>query len=222
MKIFSRPCITLYVISMILSTAAFPTIAPAETILLQAEDFEHIQFKKITASNYTFHQQILQIDVDKSASFLMLPFDAVKTIHRVSFEWRSNGEPQIESAQQEEQRKGDDAVFKLGLLLKSDDAILNPFLPPWMKRVEALLKYPSENMINLVAAAKHQTGEQWPNPYNKRVTTIAVGSVSSGQGWNEARYQFVQPVEVVGLWLMADGDNTESSFTAYIKNIRIE
>lgn len=222
MKIFSRSCMTLHVVSMILSVATFPPIASAENIILQAEDFEHITFKKITPSNYTFHEQILQIDVDKSASFLMLPFDAVKSISRVSFEWRSNGKPQIASPRQEEQRKGDDAVFKLGLLLKADDAIINPFLPPWMKRVEALLKFPSENMINLVAAAKHQAGEQWPNPYNKRVTTIAAGSVSSSQGWNEARYQFVKPVDVVGLWLMADGDNTGSSFTVHIKNIRIE
>jgi hypothetical protein len=84
------------------------------------------------------------------------------------------------------------------------------------------LKFPSEKMINLVVAAKHASGEQWPNPYNKRVTTIAVGSVSSGQGWMKASYQFAQPVDVVGLWLMADGDNTSSSFSTYIKNISIE
>jgi hypothetical protein len=198
------------------------TVAQAEAIVLQADNFEHLQFNKIKASTYTFHDQLLQIDVEKSASFLMLPFDAVKKINRVSFEWRSEGRPQIDSPQHEEQRKGDDAVFKLGLLQKSEDSILNPFLPPWMKRVEALLKYPSENMINLVAAAKHAPGEQWPNPYNKRVTTIAVGSVSSGQGWMQASYQFAQPVDVVGLWLMADGDNTGSSFSTYIKNINIE
>jgi hypothetical protein len=206
----------------LLSLCAFSYDALAENIVLQADDFEHIQFKKIRASTYTFHDQVLQIDVDKSASFLMLPFDDVKTINRVSFEWRSEGAPLIESAQQEEQRNGDDAVFKLGLLQKSEDSSLNPFLPAWMKRVEALLKFPSENMINLVAAAKHSPGEQWPNPYNKRVTTIAVGSVSSGQGWMKASYQFAQPVDVVGLWLMADGDNTDSSFSTYIKNIKIE
>jgi len=222
MKISSRSRIMQCVISMLLCTGTFSSLAQAENIVLQADDFEHIQFKKIRASTYTFHDQLLQIDVDKSASFLMLPFDEVKKIDRVSFEWRSEGRLQIDSPQHEEQRNGDDAVFKLGLLQKSEDSFLNPFLPPWMKRVEALLKYPSENMINLVAAAKHAPGEQWPNPYNKRVTTIAVGSVSSGQGWMKASYQFAQPVDVVGLWLMADGDNTGSSFSTYVKNISIE
>lgn len=222
MKRSFRSNILQSIMCLLLSTGLFSTVTRAEEILLQADRFEHIQFKRINASSYIFHDQLLQIDVDKSASFLMLPFDEVVKVNRVSFEWRSDGAPQIESPQHEEQREGDDALFKLGLLLKADDSILNPFLPPWMKRVEALLKYPSENMINLVAAAKHAPGEQWPNPYNKRVSTIAVGSVSSGQGWMKASYQFDRPVDVVGLWLMADGDNTGSSFSTYIKNITIE
>jgi hypothetical protein len=222
MKRSPSPVLVQLIIIMLLYANTSFTVAWAELISLHAEDFEHIQFKKIRASTYTFHDQLLQIDVDKSASFLMLPFAEVKKVNRVSFEWRSDGSPRVDSAYHEEQRTGDDAVFKLGLLLKSDDPSINPFLPSWMKRVEKLLKFPSENMINLVAAAKHESGEQWPNPYNKRVTTIAVGSVSSGQGWMKASYQFVQPVDVVGLWLMADGDNTSSSFSTYIKNINIE
>jgi hypothetical protein len=207
---------------MLLSANTLFAEAKAENISLQADGFEHIQFKKIKASRYTFQDQLLRIDVDESASFLMLPFDAVKKINRVSFEWRSDGMPRLDSAYHEEQRTGDDAVFKLGLLLKAEDSSINPFLPSWMKRVEALLKFPSENMINLVVAAKHAPGEQWPNPYNKRVSSIAIASVEEDQGWMHAGYQFAQPVEVVGIWLMADGDNTHSKFTTYIKNITIE
>jgi len=222
MKIIRSPVIVQFITLALLQANTLFAEAKAEKIVLQADAFEHIEFKKIKASRYVFHEQLLQIDVDESASFLMLPFAAVKKINRVSFEWRSDGGPRLESAHHEEQRNGDDAVFKLGLLLESDGPLLNPFLPSWMKRVETLLKFPSENMINLVAAAKHAPGEQWPNPYNKRVTTIAIGSVEKGQGWMQAAYQFEQPVDVVGLWLMADGDNTHSRFTTYIKNIIIE
>lgn len=207
---------------MLFNVTTLFSVAQAENVLLQADQFEHIQFKKITASRYSYQDQVLQIDVDNSASFLMLPFDEVKEIKKVSFEWRSEGRPKLVDARHEAQRNGDDAVFKLGLLLESDDAPINLFLPSWMKRVEELLKFPSQNMINLVVDAKHAPGEQWPNPYNKRVSTIAIGSVNSGQGWLQASYQFDQPVDVVGLWLMADGDNTQSSFTTYIKDITIE
>jgi hypothetical protein len=217
----SAVVVQLIAFSLLYANTLF-TEAKAEKVSLQADGFEHIQFKKIKASRYVFHEQLLQIDVDESASFLMLPFATVKKINRVSFEWRSDGRPRIESAHHEEQRNGDDAVFKLGLLLKADDSLINPFIPSWMKRVEALLKFPSENMINLVVASKHAPGEQWPNPYNKRVSTIAIASVEEDQGWMQATYQFDQPVDIVGLWLMADGDNTHSKFTTYIRNIRLE
>ena len=60
----------------------------------------------------------------------------------------------------EKLRQGDDALFKLGLLLQSDEFLFNPILPAWMKKVESLLQYPSAYMVNLVAGARHRDGEQ--------------------------------------------------------------
>lgn len=197
--------------------------ATEDTVVsLQAEDFEHIEFRKIKANAYSYGNQQLQIDVDSSASFLMKPFDAVKKVKKVSFDWQSEGLLKVEDAQHELKRSGDDAIFKLGLLLKSEGALPNPFLPSWMKRVQGLLKFPSENMINLVADARHVPGRQWLSPYNKRVTMISLSSVPDHQGWMRASYQFEQPVEIVAIWLMADGDNTSSRFTTRIKNIVLE
>ena len=194
---------------------------PGEVISLQADHFEHIQFKRIKANRYTFQQQ-LQIDVDNSASILMLPFETVKQLNRVSFEWRSEGGPLTEDAQHELKRNGDDAVFKLGLLLKADSESINPFVPPWLKQVRKLLKFPSEEMVYLVADAKHAPGERWTSPYNRRVTMISVESRGDGSGWQQSSYQFEQSLDVVALWLMADGDNTHATFTVSIKNIVLE
>ncbi|NOQ89996.1 MAG: DUF3047 domain-containing protein [Gammaproteobacteria bacterium] len=193
-----------------------------KAILLNADNFEHIEFKRIKSSDYTYQGQQLRVAVDGGASFLMQAFDHVRLVSKVSFEWRSEGLPQTIDAKQEEKRAGDDAVFKLGLLLESDDSSLNPFLPSWMKRVEALLKHPSEDMIYLVAGAKHKPGIQWLNPYNKRVLMIAVDSIKDQHGWQQSSYHFDVPVKVVAIWLMSDGDNTGSQFTAHIKNISIE
>jgi hypothetical protein len=113
---------------------------PVEVISLQADNFEHIQFKRIKANRYTFQQQ-LQIDVDNSASILMLPFETVKQLNKVSFEWHSEGGPLTKDSQHELKRSGDDAVFKLGLLLKSDSESINPFIPLWLKQVRKLLKF---------------------------------------------------------------------------------
>ena len=195
----------------------------AEIISLQAGNFEHIQFKKITPSRYSRVDDMLKIEVDSGSSFLMKAFDTVQEVNKVSFDWRSDGKPEIKNSKQEEEKKGDDAVFKMGLLLEAnDEPFFNPLLPSWMKHVRQLLKFPSENMIYLVAGAKHTQNSQWLNPYNKRVTMISVSSVDDQQGWMNSSYQFKKPAKVVAIWLMADGDNTGSSFTSYVKGIKLE
>jgi hypothetical protein len=198
-----------------------------EIISLQEENFKHIKFSRIKPNHHVFHDQQLQINVDDSASFLMQAFSHVRQVNHVSFEWRSDGIPQTKNVEHEAQRRGDDAVFKLGLLLKTNDSLLlNPFLPPWMKRVETLLNFPSENMIYLVVDAKHSVGERWANPYNKRATMLSIASTNvsteNKRDWKQASYRFDIPVSVVALWLMSDGDNTHSNFTVHIKNIRIK
>lgn len=188
-------------------------------ISLQEENFEHIKFKRIKANNYVFNNNQLNVEVDNSASFLMMPFDQMQTISQVSFQWRSINKPDIKSVAHEEKRNGDDAVFKVALLLKADDVLFNPLMPAWMKRVGKLLPLPSKEMIYLVAGAKHVAGQHWINPYNDRVKMIAMKNSVDVNGWTKASYTFEQPVEVVGLWLMSDGDNTHSKFTAKVKNI---
>jgi len=196
--------------------------AQREVIPLHDGIFEHITFRKIKANRYSYNDQQLHIDVDESASFLMLPFDSIKKISSVSFEWRSDGVPLVEDLKHEKERSGDDAVFKIGLLLKTDDSLPNPFFSSWIKQVDTLLNFPSDQMVYLVPNAQHPAGEQWVNPYNKRITMISVRSRDGKSGWQLSSHRFEQPLDVVAIWLMADGDNTKSKFFSYVKNIKIE
>lgn len=202
----------------------FLTLPPEKIISLTAGDFEHIQFRTKTPTDYSYHANDngLLIKVDNSASFLMQAFTVVKPVKRVSFEWKSDALPAIQDAAHESRRQGDDAVFKLGLLVENPDAVSDVFLLSWMRRVDALLQFPSDEMFFLVAGAKHAGGRRWTGPYNRRVTMISMDNVVDSQGWNQASYLFSEPVKVVAIWLMADGDDTASSFTAHIRNIKIE
>jgi len=192
------------------------------TVQLKQSHFEHIKFKRIKANNYIFKNQQLSIEVNNSASFLMMPFDHVKKINHVSFKWRNLGQPLIKNAEHEKKRNGDDAIFKIALLLKSDDRLFNPLLPAWMKQVDKLLLWPSEKMIYLVAGAKHASGEHWTNPYNDRVEMISMKNDVDKNGWKQASYTLRHAEQVVGIWLMSDGDNTHSTFTTKIKDIQFK
>jgi len=204
---------------LLLYGSTMMAVTQQESVPLQAEVFEHIRFGKIKANSIVFKNQLLRIDVDESASLLMMPFDEVKTIRQVRFKWKLEGEVLTRNAKHETRRDGDDAAFKLGLLLRSGSAFPNPFVPKWLKRVKALLKFPSRDMVYLTAGARHAAGEQWTSPYNERVTMIAVDSLSDEAGWWQVDHHFDQPKEAVAIWLMADGDDTHSSFTSQIKDI---
>lgn len=220
-KIFR--CVLTYTATLLLLLAnpiqAETTIT---TIPIQADTFEHIQFKKIKSNSHTFENGVLRVDVESSASFLMLPFDTVKEISQLSFEWRSEGMPEIDDIKHESTRQGDDAVAKIGLLLKADSESFSLFAPSWLKRVRELMHYPSENMVYLVANAKHAVGDDWINPYNERIAMVPIASLAEEGGWQQASHQLERPLEVVAIWVMADGDNTKSHFTSYIKNIRFK
>ncbi len=220
------PLVSIIILIPLLSYLAFTffTSMPEKTISLTTGDFEHIRFRTKIPTLYSYHENDngLIIEVDNSASFLMQAFAEVKQVNQVSFEWKSSGMPAIKNADHEAQRQGDDAVFKLGLLIETPGAISDVLLLSWMRRVDSLLKFSSDEMFFLVAGAKHVAGQRWVGPYNNRVTMIAMNNGAGEQGWFQASYQFSEPVKVVAIWLMADGDDTSSSFTAHIKNIKID
>jgi hypothetical protein len=196
----------------------------AEPIIISANNTQHIQFKHITPTQYSFENGTLNAEVKNSASFLLLPFKNKKLVHAVTYDWKLNtGKLNITDASEETRRAGDDSVFKLGLMLAANTQSSLPFFAPnWLKQVRAALLFPSEMMIYIVADAKHAAGEHWVNPYNRRIEVIAAKSHKLDSGWSEASHVLKKPESVVGLWLMSDGDNTGSTFKVQIKNIRLE
>ena len=195
----------------------------AERVTLNQHEIQHIQFKRIPPNQYHFEHDRLHIEVDDSASFLLLPFKQVRSVSTVRYDWiLETGELKLEDAADEASRTGDDAVFKLGLLIKGDPGLSNPLAPKWLKQANAALSTPSNRMIYIVANAKHPAGERWTSPYNSNVQMIAAHQRALADGWLQAYYEFDRPLSVVGLWLMADGDNTDSRFSSRVKNIALE
>ena len=70
-----------FTVMLLLYTETLFAASSAEVISLQADKLEHIQFKKITANRVSYQDQQLQIDVDNSASILMLPFEYSHCAH---------------------------------------------------------------------------------------------------------------------------------------------
>ena len=210
-----------------LSTLAFtfaltsPASLFAEEITLDSKNTTHITFKRIKPNNFSFKEDFLTIQVNKSASFLLLPFENTKKVNEISFQWKKQGVININDGVREETRKGDDAYLRVVLIIEGGNTLKNPLVPKWVKKVRKTLRYPSDKMICIVPGSRHKDGQHWKSPYSKDVEIIAVGSITKKDGWNFSEHKFENSQTVVGLWIMADGDNTQSTFTSKLKSLTL-
>lgn len=195
----------------------------AEPVIIDEHSVEHIHFKRINPNTVTFDNGVVQFSVDNSASFLLLAFDDIRNVKTVSFQWKATGDLNKNSEQHEKSRKGDDAWLRIGLMLEGEPAYIPEFLQPrWMRQVRKTLKHPSNRIIYLLPGALHAPGTRWKSPFADDIDLISVSSNPAGDGWKQVEHQFDETLRTVGLWIIADGDNTHSVFSSQLRNLVID
>jgi hypothetical protein len=182
-----------------------------------------MEFDGKSKTLYAKGNQYLEATVQNSASALVLPFDQTKSIKSVSFDWCTTRNMREVSSQVEKTKAGDDAALRLGLLLAGDPPMIPMFLPNWLKRLEKIVKFPTNRVLYLTAGIASDPGTTWVSPYTKYMTMIVVESSKKSLSWCKngfhADFHAKQDLLVTGLWYMADGDDLKQSFTTWISNI---
>jgi hypothetical protein len=194
-------------------------------IPLSVSGWTHIEFEGIPPTVYRNDAEqpaALVAVVKRSSSFLLRPLAEATTVHRVSFEWRSDGELHVKDASEERSKAGDDGFLRLGLLLSGPPPLMPFFAPAWVKAIRGRLQLPSDHLLYLMAGAKSAAGEHWTSPYSDSLELLAVASEPLKDGWKKSAVAWPSPLKVVGLWLMADGDDTKSDFTTMVRDLRLD
>lgn len=191
------------------------------SVSLDIADFRHITFENIPVTIYKNEGKVLLADVTKSASFLVRSFDTKHLVKQIDFEWRHMGKPSIKDATHESSKEGDDAILRIGLMISGKPPLIPFFASSWIKAVKDTLKLPSDEMLYLIPSAVHKQGEQWNSPYSDSIKCLSVPSVLQSNGWQKSTINLKNPLEVVGIWIMADGDNTKSNFTVWLQNLNL-
>ena len=206
--------------SLLLTAAISGT---AEPIRLAADNFEHIHFRRVNPTLVTFDAGVISFEVNKSASFLLLAFENIRDIRSVSFDWRADGMLNKTSAEHERTRKGDDAWLRVGLIISGEPELVpGLLLPRWARQVKQTLRHPTDRMLYLIPDARHKPGERWPSPFSSNIDMVAVASRAGADNWQHVKHEFAEPLRTVGLWLMADGDSTDSIFRSQLRNLVVE
>lgn len=190
---------------------------------LRPKTFEHVTFDGITPTVYKADGEALVMEVQESSSFLLRPFDKLVPVKRVSFEWRGEGELSVASPAEERTKLGDDARLRVGLILSGEAPLIPFFAPSWIKTIRDAMRLPADRMLYLTVGAKSEPGSEWASPYGGglRIRVLTSRPVDGGV-WNAAEASFSPPLPVVGLWLMADGDNSKSRFRTKLRKLTVE
>jgi hypothetical protein len=195
----------------------------AEQIVLEKDRFEHVHFRRIQPTIVDFDQGTVAFEVNDSSSFLLLAFDSIRAVQKVSFEWQADGVLNKHSATEERSRQGDDAWLRIGLIISGEpEPVPLALLPRWMKQVRNTLRFASDKMIYLIPDARHAPGEIWSSPFSSAIDMVSVPSKPMDDDWKRVSFTFSEAQQTVGLWLMADGDNTNSQFRSRLRNLVID
>jgi hypothetical protein len=194
----------------------------AKDISLNIKHFVSVPFEKIPPTRFSNAGSNLLMEVDKSSAFLLLPFKELTPVREVSFDWRGDGKLNVKDAAEEMSKLGDDFRLRVGLIEHGPAPFFSFFAPAWVKTISKSLLFPTNHLTYIVVDSKNTAGKIWQSPYAKEIELIACKSQTTADGWQSCRYQFQPPLSVVGLWLMADGDNTASIFSTTIQNLSLK
>ena len=189
---------------------------------LDPKDCHHVSFEDIEPTKYEYDTKlkVLNAKVEKSSSILVIPFDKIQKIKNVSFEWKVKGQLPPVDLEKLKKKEGDDAVLRIGLLVHGDPPMFSFTAPAWLKKVSNILKHPSDKLLYLVAGLNKQ-GLVWESPYSDTIEQISVKTESLKENWNASSHSFNKPMQVVGIWIIVDGDDTKVKFQTAIKNLKI-
>jgi len=185
-----------------------------------------LSFSSIEANEVSVRNDALLVKVDGSASPLVYQLDAPTAVTGVTVVASWTGELQVPEGLAQGEEGADDFVLKFGVV-EAGEQTLN-----WLQRrvaadwIKQLFRLAPEGLgverINFLSTTQDADllGSTRIHPlsdllYEQRVTYL------EKSGEFELTQQFDDSVDVLGLWISADGDDTDSRFDLQIEQITL-
>lgn len=216
-----------WLLAVLLVAAGASANAPAQDIPLVLADWQPITFEGVKPTAFKQIQTPggpgIALTVMNSSSFRVYAFEKAVTVSRIGWAMRYRGLPAVADKATEASKSGDDFTLRVGLITVGDRREVPFFAPGWVKHLAKILKVPAGKVVYLVASRYHAPGSTWPSPYSGQLSYVSVAELKNktNRNWFDVAYTLPMPTRVVGLLLMADGDNTHVDFSAEIMRLRI-
>jgi hypothetical protein len=188
----------------------------------QAKDWQAVQFRNISANVNTFSESGLKIEVNSSASPLVLKLTNPFTTKKIRAKFKIEGALKNPTAKFPE-----DAFLRLGLVipgLRRLNKMERLFAAGWILKLFELV--PPEGGLSHIeffdvveSSLKSFVNRSRVVPGSKDLMRETVSATSDQ---NSLVVELKDPTSVAAIWLGADGDNTKSKFFTELKELCLE
>jgi hypothetical protein len=182
---------------------------------------KHVEFKKITPTKYSFSTDSISAEVESSASALVLPFKAPQKFSGMKVRLSFENSMSAFDANLRLKKGGDDFVLRMGLLIHGKAPWIPFMAADWVKMLQTVMIHPSGNMIYQVAALPNELPSTWVSPYSDSILNERMSCVATSASEWECVSKF-EAREIVGLWLMSDGDDLKLKNKVVVKSLILQ
>ncbi len=197
----------------------------AASSLLATESWQSLFFDNVPTGQVVFSDRGILIEVKNSATPMVQKLNNSRKITRVEVIGKISGSLNIPN--EKLWAEGfDDAFLRFGLI-EAGTTRLTPFqrlsASSWVKEIDGL--FASSGGISKIHSLQLMNSESWigkerENPANP-LFQETISAVPEADGSFRMTAEFDVPLETVGIWILADGDDTHSSFDVKIEEINL-
>ncbi|MEM1440914.1 MAG: hypothetical protein AAGF67_01130 [Verrucomicrobiota bacterium] len=193
---------------------------------LAADSWKELNFREIDPNKTTYGPGKLRVEVNGSASPLIHLFSERKNVSslritgRVAGNWKfATGDDWANSP--------DDALLRIGLI-ENGTRRLNPLeklaAPEWITEIEEATRSTADG-VGTIRCFHLMPNENWvgqtrTNP-NAKLFHETVAATPAEDGSFAIEVELDSPLESVGLWLLADGDDSGVAFIVEIDSLEV-
>ncbi len=166
----------------------------------------------------------LTVLVDSSSSPLFYPLDGTKKVGSVAVVGSAAALPRLDKGKVEGDPGNDDYVLRVGLVRPGGyrpSWVERLFAPPWILHLLAFAKDGQGlDKVTFLNVTQTKEPETTPQAKGRWIEDRTVKRLST-PGDLSFSVSLDPPLEVIALWLHADGDDTKSRFDVTLKSVKL-
>lgn len=195
----------------------------AENISLDLNKWHKVEYSKIKPNVIKQTKQGLEISVNNSSSALVFKFDQIKLIKQVKIKAKLKGLINYRG-KPPGSKEADDFPLRMGLILKGNKK-LNFFqkkiAPDWLIQLDKISSTNGglDKIHSLIFYTDNPQFKTREHPLSSYFFEEVAGQFIDYK--LDASHR-LKKLDVIGIWLSSDGDDTKSSFSVIVESIIVD